>query len=111
MGVKHVNKCGKVDSLLTAQHIGELNRKCITDDPYGAGEQLGKQAKPNAHSGATNTRVHAVEERGALKAEPLASLPLPKLLPLPMSLPPPASLPLPGSYMPTVTGLGRARPL
>jgi hypothetical protein len=43
MGVKHSNNCGKgkVDSALTAQHIGKPNRKRAADnDPYGAGEQL-----------------------------------------------------------------------
>ena len=56
MVVKHVNKHGKVDSVLTAQYIGEPNRKhAAADDLYGAGEQSGKQAKPDAHSAATNT--------------------------------------------------------
>ncbi len=104
MGVKRVNKRGKVNSALTAQHIGEPNRKrAADDDPYGAGEQSGKRAKPDARSAAANTRARAVEERGALKAEPRPSLPLPKSLPLPASLPPPASLPLPGSYTPTLS--------
>ena len=80
MGVKHVNKCpnGKVDSMLMAQHISEPNRKCATNnDPYGAEEQSGKRAKPNARSAATNTQAcTAAEERGTFKAE------------LPMSLPP-----------------------
>ena len=87
MGVKHVNKHpnGKVDSVLTAQHIGEPNCKHATnDDPYGAGEQSGKRAKPDARSAAANTQARAAaEEWGAFKAEP------------------PVSLPLPGSYMPT----------
>jgi len=41
MGVKCVNKCpnGKVDSMLTAQHISKPNCKpAADDDPYGAGE-------------------------------------------------------------------------
>src|SRR5258708_22570158 len=70
IGMKHVNKCpnGKVNSVLMAQHIGKPNRKRTTnDDPYGAGEQSGKQAKPDAHSAATNVRARAAEER----AEPL----------------------------------------
>ena len=58
MGVKHGNKrhvTGKVDSVLTAQHIGEPNRKRAADnDPYGAGEQFGKRAKPDAHSVVAN---------------------------------------------------------
>ena len=46
---------GKVDSALMAQHIGEPNCKHMTDnDPYGAGEQSGKHAKPNARSANAN---------------------------------------------------------
>jgi hypothetical protein len=51
MGVKCINKCpnSKVDSVLMAQHIGEPNHKrAANDDPYGAGEQSGKWAKPDA---------------------------------------------------------------
>jgi hypothetical protein len=52
MGVKRGNKHtrkGKVDSVLTAQHISEPNCKCAADDdPYGAGEQSGKRAKSDA---------------------------------------------------------------
>ncbi len=58
MGVKCVGKHpnSKVNSMLTAQHISEPNCKCVTtNDPYGAGEQSGKQAKPDAHSTAANT--------------------------------------------------------
>src|SRR5713226_4784094 len=100
MGVKHVGKHpnGKVDSALIAQHIGEPNRKRTADDPYGAGEQSGKRAKPDARSAAANTRARAAEERGALKAEPL-----PKSLPLPVSLLPSASLPPPASLLPPVS--------
>jgi len=88
MGVKCVNKHGKVDSTLMAQHIGEPNCKhAAADDPYGVGEQSGKWAKPDACSAAANTRVHVVKEWGAFKAEPPVSLPLPKSLPLPVSLP------------------------
>jgi len=58
MGVKHANKhhvTGKVDSALTAQHIGEPNRKRAADNnPYGAGEQSGKRAKPDARSVVAN---------------------------------------------------------
>ena len=47
---------GKVNSALTAQHIGEPNHKRLTnDDPYGAGEQSNKCAKPNARSADANT--------------------------------------------------------
>src|ERR1700733_1105347 len=86
---------GKVDSGLTAQHIGEPNRKrSANDDPYGAGEQSGKRAKTDARSAAANTRARAV----AVKAEPPPSIP-PTPLPLrtlpPPAFPPPASLPLP----------------
>jgi hypothetical protein len=126
MRVKRNNKCtnGKVDSALTAEHIGEPNRKrTADDDPYGAGEQSGKCAKPDAHSAAANVRARIAEERQAApKAEPLPSLPaslppltsfpppasfplpasspLPASLPLPAFLPPPASLPLPASLPP-----------
>jgi hypothetical protein len=58
MGVKRGNKPhkkGKVNSVLTAQHIGEPNHKHPADnDPYGAGEQSGKHAKPDARSAAAN---------------------------------------------------------
>ena len=58
MGVKRGNKrhvTGKVDSGLTAQHIGEPNHKRPADnDPYGAGEQSGKRAKPDARSVVAN---------------------------------------------------------
>ena len=57
MGVKWVNRHrkGKVNSVLTAQHIGKPNHKCASDnDPYGAREQPGKCAKPNAHSAIAN---------------------------------------------------------
>src|SRR5216684_3385977 len=108
MGVKHVNKCpnGKVNSTLMAQHISKPNHKhAANDNPYGAGEQSGKWAKPNACSATANTRAcTAAEEQGAFKAEPPASLPLPKSLPLPMSLPPPTSLPPPVS-LPLLTSL------
>ena len=53
MGVKRGGRKrkGKVDSALTSQHIGEPNRKRAADnDPYGAGEQSGKRAKPDARS-------------------------------------------------------------
>jgi hypothetical protein len=98
MGVKRANKSrgkGKVDSALTAQHIGEPNRKrAADDDPYGAGEQSGKRAKPDARSAAANARARAATERAALpKAEPPPSqLPLPSQFP-PPSLPPPPTQP------------------
>ena len=90
MGVKRVNKHpnSKVNSVLMAQHIGEPNHKHTADDnPYGAGEQSGKQAKPDTCSAAANVRAHAAEEW----AEPLpASQPSPMSFPLPVSLPMPA---------------------
>ena len=58
MGEKHgMKRCwGKVDSMLTAQHIGKPNcKRANNDDPYGAGEQFGKQAKPDARSADANT--------------------------------------------------------
>jgi hypothetical protein len=57
MGVKWNNKHinGKVDSALTAKHIGKPNHKrTADDDPYGAGKQSNKCVKPNAHSAAAN---------------------------------------------------------
>jgi hypothetical protein len=66
MGVKCGNKScgkGKVVSALTAQHIGEPNRKCAADnDPYGAEEQSGKCTKPDARSAAANARARAAAE-------------------------------------------------
>jgi hypothetical protein len=63
MGVKRGNKKNKVDSTLMAQHIGEPNRKCATNNnPYGAGEQSGKWAKPDVRSAATNARAHTAAE-------------------------------------------------
>jgi uncharacterized protein YbjT (DUF2867 family) len=92
MGVKCGNKShgkGKVDSALTAQHIGEPNRKRAADnDPYGAGEQSGKHVKPDACSAAANARAHAAAERAVPKAEPPPTPLLPPALPLPASLPP-----------------------
>jgi hypothetical protein len=82
--VKHGNKRkkGKVDSALTAEHIGEPNRKCAADnDPYGAGEQSGKRAKPDARSAAANARARAAQ---VLKAEPPPTQPAPPLTPLPL---------------------------
>jgi hypothetical protein len=94
MGAKHGNKKGKVDSALTVQHIGEPNCKCAADsDPYGASEQSGKYAKPDARFSAANARAHAAAKWAVPKAEPPpTSLPPPMLppptLPLPMLLPP-----------------------
>ena len=82
MGVKRGEKRrGKVDSAHTAEHIGVPKRKRPTDDPYGAGEQSGKRAKPDAISSAANARARAAEERKQAKASepplraPPASLP------------------------------------
>ena len=97
MGEKHGTKRsrGKVDSALMAQHIGEPNCKCMTDnDPYGAGEQSSKRAKPDARSADANAQARKAAEQEALKAEPPlppASQPLPTPLPLPPMLPLPAS--------------------
>ena len=58
MGETHRKKRahGKVNSVLMAQHISKPNRKQTTNDnPYGAGEQSGKCAKPDACSAAANT--------------------------------------------------------
>jgi hypothetical protein len=102
MGVKHGNKPhkkGKVDSALMAQHIGKPNRKRPADNnPYGAREQSGKCAKPNACSATTNVRAYVAAEERAAKVEPPLMQPLPpsQLPPLMQPLPP-ASLPLPAS--------------
>ncbi|KAF8489698.1 hypothetical protein F5888DRAFT_1910230 [Russula emetica] len=108
MGVKRGNKRrekGKVDSALTAQHIGEPNRKCAADNnPYGAGEQSGKRTKPNVRSAAANAHARAAQEQATIKAEPPCTQPppppLPQPLPLPTSLPFPASLPASASFSP-----------
>ena len=101
MGVKRGEKRRrKVDSALTADHIGVPKRKRPTDDPYGAGEHSGKRAKPDAVSTAANTRARAAKEKAAerppLPTAPPASLPtrLPSPASLPTCLPPPASLPV-----------------
>jgi hypothetical protein len=75
MGVKRGEKRrrGKVDSELTAEHIGVPKRKRTTDDPYGAGEHSGKRAKPDAVSAAANARARAAKEKAA--EPPPASLP------------------------------------
>jgi hypothetical protein len=59
MGVKHSEKrcCSKVDSVLTAEHINIPNHKHTNDDPYGAGKQSGKRAKPDAVSTVANARA------------------------------------------------------
>ena len=105
---------GKVDSSLTAQHIGVPNRKrAADDDPYGAGEQSGKRAKPDARSAAANARARTAT---VLKAEPpptqlppaSESGPFPASLPTrvpstPLILPtprPPAPVPFPASLPP-----------
>ena len=97
-GAKHSQ--GKVNSVLTAQHIGEPNHMCPTDDnPYGAGEQSGKRANPDACSADANTRAHKAVEQEVLKAELPLLLHLPTSQPLPAPrhlapmLPPPASQP------------------
>src|SRR6266852_3581108 len=83
MGVKRGEKRrGKVDSALTAEHISVPKRKRPNDDPYGAGEDSGKRAKPDAVSAAANARARAAEERKAFAKAEAAECP-----------PPPASLP------------------
>ncbi|KAH9173877.1 hypothetical protein EDB89DRAFT_2068386 [Lactarius sanguifluus] len=82
MGVRCEKRHGKVDSVLTAELIGETNRKrnCANQDPYGASEQSGKRAKPDARSTAANTRARADTE--PTPARPAASAP-PSSLPTP----------------------------
>jgi hypothetical protein len=105
MGVKRRDKCrGKVNGVLTAQHIGEKTKKqCANNDPYGAREQSRKRAKSDARSVAANTRARAASEPpappSAATIPPPASLPprFPSYAPLPppsaSTLPPLASLP------------------
>ncbi|KAH9027884.1 hypothetical protein EDB85DRAFT_2148242 [Lactarius pseudohatsudake] len=109
MGVKRGNKArGKVDSARTAEHIGNINRKRNreNDDPYGAGEQSGKRAKPDARSAAANSNARECatkEPSQPLLSSSRAPAPVPHYpSPLPLSqpaprpaspLPPPASLP------------------
>src|SRR5712672_4232131 len=79
MGESWRKKCphSKVDGTLTVQHISMPNckRAANDDDPYGAGEQSGKRAKPDARSAAAKTRARAAEA-------------VPKPEPLPSQLPP-----------------------
>ena len=54
MGIKCYKK-GKVDTVLTAKHIGEPNCKLVTNgDLYGMKEQSGKYTKLDACSAAAN---------------------------------------------------------
>jgi len=111
MGVKRGKKRrGKVDSALTAELISEPNRKRNRrdEDPYGAGEQSGKRAKPDARSVTANTRAQAAVGSALVhSAAPPASLPTPTHVPThaPMHVPryapaPPLSLsqPTPSSF-------------
>ena len=81
MGVKRGKKRqGKADSALTAEHIGVPKRKRTNDDPYGAGEDSGKRAKPDAVLAAANAQARAAEEWKALKAADPPPLECPPLL-------------------------------
>ena len=105
MGVKRCGK-GKVDSVLTAKHIGEPNCKHVADgDLYGMEEQSGKCAKLDACSAAANAQAYMAKEQPAPKVPlPSSSQPLPTPLPPPMSqpmlFPPRASFP--SLYMPNL---------
>src|SRR6266702_1622844 len=100
MGVKRGEKRrGKVDSALTAELISEPNRKRNRrdEDPYGAGEQSGKSAKPDARSVTANTRAQAAVGSALVhSAAPPASLPTPTHVPThaPMHVPRYAPAPL-----------------
>ena len=52
-----------MDSTLTADHIGVPKHKRSNDDPYGAGKDSEKHAKPNAVSPTANAQVHAATEQ------------------------------------------------
>ena len=55
IGVKHCQKRqGKVDSALMADHIGVPKHKCPNNDPYRAGKDFKKHAKPNVVSPTAN---------------------------------------------------------
>jgi len=98
MGVKWGKKRhSKVDSMLTAKLIGEPNCKqnCRDEDPYGAGEQSGKHAKPDAHSVTANTWAQA-----AVGSALVHSAVLPASLPTPMCVPMHAPMHVP-CYAPT----------
>src|SRR6266700_7040397 len=90
MGVKRGEKrChGKVDSKLMAEDIGVPKHKRPCDDPYGAGEQSRKCAKPNAVSAAANARARAkgkaAEPPPALLPTRLSPSPVPYTQMLPM---------------------------
>jgi hypothetical protein len=74
MGVKQGKKSHrKVNSAHTAELIGEISWKHNREeeDPYGAGEQSGKRAKPDAWSATANARAHASS------IPPSSSLPAP----------------------------------
>ena len=65
MGVKWNNKHtnSKVNSTLIAQHIGKPNYKCTTNDnPYGAGKQSSKCAKPDTCFTAANVQACIAKE-------------------------------------------------
>ncbi|KAH9034936.1 hypothetical protein EDB84DRAFT_1676085 [Lactarius hengduanensis] len=110
IGVKRGNKArGKVDSARTAEHIGEINRE--NEDPYGAGGQSGKRAKPDARSAAANVNAR---ERATIQPSrppvPSPHTPAPVLhyipSPLPLSQPatrPASPLPLPASLPPRLS--------
>ena len=70
MGVRRGQKRGKVDSALTAELMGEPNRKRnhMDGDPYGAGEQSGKRVKLDARSVAANAKARASTQRHASSA-------------------------------------------
>jgi hypothetical protein len=94
MGVKRGEKRrAKVDSALTAEHIGVPKRKRPNEDPYGAGEDSGKRAKPDAVSAAANARARTK----ATECPPPASLPT-RLSPHPASYAQPQPSPALASY-------------
>ena len=99
MGVKcgENQRHGKVDSVLIAEHIGMPKRKQPTDDPYEAGEDSRKRAKPNAVLAAANTWACMAEEHASLKAAECPPSSLSACLPPPPS--PTCLSPPPASYM------------
>ena len=90
MSIKRSNKAkkGKVNSTLTAEHIDKHNHKpTVNHDPYEAGEQSGKHAKPDAHLATTNAQAYTAKERTVHKAEPPPTQPLLTQVPSPHPLP------------------------
>ncbi|KAH9018511.1 hypothetical protein EDB85DRAFT_1897161 [Lactarius pseudohatsudake] len=92
------------------RNIGEINckRNHENEDPYGAGEQSGKRAKPDARSAAANVNARecaTMQPSRPPLPSPHAPAPVPHYIPSPLPLSQPAMrpaspLPLPASLPP-----------